>query len=70
VAPFTFDPQEYPDDQGIGQFIAEWVVATNSYPLATRADVAAAHGVFPDIATNVVYHVVVSNGHWLIQEVQ
>ena len=27
-------------------------------------------GVYPDVATNVVYHVVVSNGHWLIQEVQ
>lgn len=25
---------------------------------------------WPDIATNVVYHVVVSNGHWLIKEVQ
>ena len=27
-------------------------------------------GIYADIASNVVYHVVVSNGHWLIQEVQ
>jgi len=27
-------------------------------------------GTYVDIATNVVYHVVVSNGHWLIREVE
>ena len=27
-------------------------------------------GKFADIASNVVYHIVVSNGHWLVQEVQ
>ena len=27
-------------------------------------------GIYADIASNVVYHVVVSNGHWLIQEVE
>ena len=37
-------------------------------PLATTNWVNSIRGVFPDIATNVVYHVVVSNGHWLIQE--
>ena len=27
-------------------------------------------GIYVDVATNVVYHVVVSNGHWLVREVQ
>lgn len=37
---------------------------------ATSNWVESIRGVHADIASNVVYHVVVSNGHWLIQEVQ
>lgn len=37
---------------------------------ATSNWVSSIRGIHADIASNVVYHVVVSNGHWLIQEVQ
>lgn len=40
------------------------------FGFATSNWVESIRGVHADIATNVVYHVVVSNGHWLIQEVQ
>lgn len=52
---------------------------TEPYQVATKGDlldyaasnwVESIRGVHADIATNVVYHVVVSNGHWLIREVQ
>jgi hypothetical protein len=38
-------------------------------PVASSHWVESIMGVHADIATNVVYHVVVSNGHWLIREV-
>jgi len=45
---------------------------TNSVysPVASTHWVESIMGIHADIATNVVYHVVVSNGHWLIREVQ
>lgn len=48
-----------------------WVAPLPYYePVATSNWVESIRGVHADIATNVVYHVVVSNGHWLIQEVE
>lgn len=49
------------------QIDAVLVTGDTMQGLLTLADTGAA---WPDIATNVVYHVVVSNGHWLIQEVK
>lgn len=42
------------------------VTDTDVFEFAAIADL----GKFADIASNVVYHVVVSNGHWLVSEVQ
>lgn len=39
-------------------------------PLATTNWVNSLRGIHADIASNIVYHIVVSNGHWLIKEVQ
>lgn len=52
------------------------VAATNAVTAAVAATYATSNwvesirGIHIDIASNVVYHVVVSNGHWLIQEVK
>jgi hypothetical protein len=66
-----------PYTTGTMALLADITAATNSEAIIRAAGDAAGsnyvesiRGVFPDIATNVVYHVVVSNGHWLIQEVQ
>lgn len=48
-----------------------WVAPLPYYvPVAASNWVESIRGVHADIASNVVYHVVVSNGHWLIREVQ
>lgn len=53
-----------------GSYGFVWVAPLPVYvPVATSNWVESIRGVHADIATNVVYHVVVSNGHWLIQEV-
>lgn len=60
-----------------GLWIGETNMAATLSGYATTGAVAAVsnwvesiRGVHADIASNVVYHVVVSNGHWLIQEVE
>ena len=54
-----------------GLYGFDWISAPPYYvPVATSNWVESIRGVHADIATNVVYHVVVSNGHWLIREVQ
>ena len=50
--------------------IADFITAADLTPYATTNWVESIRGIHADIASNVVYHVVVSNGHWLIQEVQ
>jgi len=44
--------------------------ATTGAVAAVSNWVESIQGIHVDIATNVVYHVVVSNGHWLIREVE
>jgi hypothetical protein len=39
-------------------------------PYAKSNWVESVRGVYPDVATNVVWHVVVSNGHWLVREAE
>ncbi len=54
-----------------GLYGFDWISAPPYYvPVATSNWVESIRGVHVDIASNVVWHVVVSNGHWLIQEVQ
>lgn len=60
-----------------GLWIGETPLSATLAGYATTEAVAAAtnwvesiRGIHADIATNVVYHVVVSNGHWLIREVE
>lgn len=59
--------------------IARLPAITNSAVIATSDDIAplantnwvnSIKGVFRDIATNVTYGLVVSNGHWLVKEIQ
>ena len=76
--PGEFDPIYYSESPGTfninpeggltGFRIGSQTMASIIEPLATSNWVNSIRGVFPDIASNVVYHVVVSNGHWLIIE--
>lgn len=80
VAPGVWVPPRtivLPYADGTMALISDITAATNSEAIARSAGdavvsnyVESIRGVFQDLATNVVYHVVVSNGHWLIQEVQ
>lgn len=60
-------------------FSVAWATHTNQVAVATADDIAqlantnwvnSIKGVFRDIATNVTYGLVVSNGHWLVKEIQ
>lgn len=61
----------------MGSLVLDWVYVTEASrlleapdiaPFATTNYVEAVRGVWADVATNLTYHIVVSNGNWLIIE--
>lgn len=70
----TMATQEYADSK-VSNAVSSHNTSPSAHsnlfaPLATTNWVNSLRGIHADIASNIVYHIVVSNGHWLIKEVQ